>query len=173
MISSARLPVQPRLFSPDELRTSDLQLFNSPKCHRIVQVIGGLPALTFALLCEFDPRIDTYVERPCQVSIGPHCFDISFWLRQIDGSECYVLLTTHATSLAPGWHEHRDAMQLRDAATRSGIDLYFALETLVDVPSISEVEGFFERWIATYNASCDPDAVAASPANPSSEGDRT
>jgi len=56
-------------------------------------------------------------------------------------------VTTHATSLAPGWHEHRDAMQLRDAATRSGIDLYFALETLVDVPSISEVEGFLSAGL--------------------------
>lgn len=133
MIASARLPFQPRPLKPTELSDAQVQMFYSPKCGRLIQAVGGTPTLTFFILCEFDRLVEVYVERPCQICIGNHAFDISLWLKLSDGRERYVILVADSMLVAPGWCHRRDAELLRDAARRNGIDLTFVLESSVIV----------------------------------------
>ena len=131
MISSAHLPFHPRPLKPDELTDAEVQLFHSPKCGRVIQMLGGPPTLAFAMLCEFDRLVEVYVERPCQIRIGSLAFDVSLWLKLTDGSELYVLLVTDSMIAAQGWCHRPDAELLRDAARRNGINLYFVWESSV------------------------------------------
>lgn len=123
-------PFQPRPLTRQERRDDDLHAFQSPKeKKRRIEVIG-VPALSLALLLEFNPNIVAYVERPrlLDTSAGRH--ELPFWVRDRQGRERFLFIVpTNASQPGQnGRRIHRRTEALLDAARRAEIQLIFVSE---------------------------------------------
>lgn len=128
---SCRLPYTARELNPKEVRKESIYTFNSPKMEdRRVRVVN-LPNLVLALRLEFDPDVESYVERPRLITCGRETYEFSFWYRLRSGREYMPLLVPVGSSepSAAGTRRHRKERQLLDAAENTHLPLKFELET--------------------------------------------
>ncbi len=124
------LPFSPRPLTQRELRRCDVHMYLSPKCARVVQVIG-IPAMSQALLYEFNPSVEAYVERPRRLVLRDREIDITFWIRMRDGRERCIFLIPSCDSepAAGGMRRHRNAEDLLAAGRALGVNLDFISES--------------------------------------------
>lgn len=123
------VPHKARELTKKEISALDVRIFKSPKCERTVQVVG-VPSFCLALCYEFDSRIALFVERPRFIQVGDESQELSFWTRDTNGKERYVLVVPSVdTEAAPeGRRKHRRAQQLLEAAAKVGLELEFVFE---------------------------------------------
>jgi hypothetical protein len=129
------LPYVARELSLKEIRDLDVYTFTSPKnAMRRIRIVG-IPALVLALRLEFNPDVESYVERPRLLKCSSDVFEFSFWYRTVNGRESLPLLV-HAADSAPaiaGRWRHRKAEQLLIAAQEAHLPLEFVFESdLID-----------------------------------------
>ena len=126
-----QLPYSARELTPKEVREEDIYTFNSPK-HDLRRVrVAKIPNLILALKLEFDPDVESYVERPRLLKCDTETYEFSFWYRERSGRE-YLPLLVPAGSSGPassGQRRHRKEAQLIAAAEKSQLPLKFEFET--------------------------------------------
>lgn len=128
---SRALPYTARELSPKEVREESIYTFNSPKMTGRRIRVANLPHLILALQFEFDPDVESYVERPRLLICDTETYEFSFWYRVRSGREYLPLLVPIGSSepSASGPRRHRKERQLLDAAERAQLPLKFELET--------------------------------------------
>lgn len=125
------LPYTARELSPKEVRDEDIYTFNSPKMAGRRTRVAMLPNLILALQLEFDPEVESYIERPRRLTYDADTYEFSFWYRTQSGRE-YLPLLVPTGSTEPGAsasRRHRKERQLLDAAERAQLPLKFEFET--------------------------------------------
>lgn len=139
------LPYKPRQLTLGEATSREIFLFHSPKNRRTVKVAEYLH-LALALRLEFDPSVESYVERPRKIFVSPKfAIDIGFWTRSKAGPEAFLVGVPNAGT--PG--HKRDGAVMRDrermdlAAQRHGITLTYITEQELLTESIA-IRTYFE-----------------------------
>jgi hypothetical protein len=139
------LPHKPRQLTLGEATSREIFLFHSPKNHRTVKVAEYLH-LALALRFEFDPSVESYVERPRKISVSPKfAVDIGFWTRSLSGQETFFIGVPNAGT--PG--HKRDGAFMRDrermelAAQRHDLTLTYITEQELLTESIA-IRTYFE-----------------------------
>ena len=127
---SRTLPYTARELSPKEVRDEDIYTFNSPKMGARRTRVAMLPNLFLALQLEFDPEVESYVERPRRLICDAETYEFSFWYRTTSGREYLPLLVPVGSSepSAPARRRHRKERQLLEAAERARLPLKFEFE---------------------------------------------
>jgi len=95
------LPYTARELSTKEVRDEDIYTFNSPKMGGRRTRVAMLPNLILALQLEFDPEVESYIERPRQLACDSETYEFSFWYRLKSGREFLPLLVSTG-STEPG-----------------------------------------------------------------------
>jgi len=124
-------PYTARELSPKEIREESIYTFNSPKLEDRRVRVANLPSLILALQLEFDPGVESYVERPRLLTCGTETYELSFWYRLRSGREYMPLLVPSGSSepSASGSRRHRKERQLLEAAENAHLPLKFELES--------------------------------------------
>jgi hypothetical protein len=93
--------------------------------------VAKLPNLILALQLEFDPEVESFVERPRQLTCDTDTYEFSFWYRLRSGREYLPLLVSTGSTepAAASGRRHRKERQLREAAERAQLPLKFEFET--------------------------------------------
>jgi len=128
---NSKLPYTARELSPREVRDEDVYTYNSPKMGGKRIRVAKLANLILALRLEFDPEVESYIERPRQLACDSETYEFSFWFRLKSGREFLPLLVSTGTS-EPGASArrcHRKERQLLEAAERAQLPLKFEFET--------------------------------------------
>ncbi|MBQ4853613.1 hypothetical protein IMW82_02835 [Rhodanobacter sp. B2A1Ga4] len=131
MTSPALHPYTARELSYREVRDEDVYTFHSPK-HAMRRVrVAYIATYMLALVLEFDPNVECYVERPRILKCGGDIYEFAFWYRERSGREYLPLLVPNsAIGPAPlGHRRHRQAENLLAAAEQAHLPLKFEFET--------------------------------------------
>ena len=139
------LPHKPRQLTLGEATSREIFVFHSPKNHRTVKVTEYLH-LALALRLEFDPGVESYVERPRKIFVSPKfAVDISFWTRSKVGQEAFLVGVPNAGT--PGHKRDgavmRDSDRMKLAAQRHDITLTYITEQELLTESIA-IRTYFE-----------------------------
>jgi len=124
-------PYTARELSYREVRDEDIYTFHSPK-HDLRRVrVAHIATYMLALVLEFDPNVECYVERPRILKCDGQIYEFAFWYRERSGRECLPLLVPNsATNPAPsGLRRHRQAEKILAAAEQAHLPLKFEFET--------------------------------------------
>jgi hypothetical protein len=123
------LPFAPRALTEKELSREDVYIARSPKLNRTVTLVDML-RLSFWLEREFDPDIETIVERPRHLELhAGRTIELDFWTRAADGAEQLwaVIGADEFTSTKFGI-QPKDVAVWDQAAQRAGLSLQFIYE---------------------------------------------
>lgn len=130
MTAPAPQPYTARELSYREVRDQDVYTFHSPK-HSMRRVrVAHIASYMLALVLEFDPNVECYVERPRTLKCDRNIYEFAFWYRERSGREYLPLLVPNsATAPAPSGHcRHRQAEKLFAAAELAHLPLKFEFE---------------------------------------------
>ncbi|WP_372172619.1 hypothetical protein [Xanthomonas axonopodis] len=144
-VTNPTLPYVPRKLTRSERTRRELFVFHSPRNARIVTVTEFLH-LTLALQLEFDPNLQSYVERPRRIALSTRQdIDISFWTRSKQGEERYYLAIPASGTIGStsGIVSIRDQEALDAAAERHGLRLIYITEREL-ISSIADCAVRFE-----------------------------
>ncbi|MBB5876303.1 hypothetical protein [Xanthomonas sp. 3498] len=144
-VTNPTLPYEPRKLTRSERNRRELFVFHSPRNARIVTVTEFLH-LTLALQLEFDPNLQSYVERPRRIALSPRQdIDISFWTRSKQGEERYYLAIPASGTIGStsGIVSIREQEALDAAAERHGLRLIYITEREL-ISSIADCAVRFE-----------------------------
>jgi hypothetical protein len=137
-------PYTGRPLTHAELLKEDVYDFESPK-HGLRRVhVAGVPNLILALLLEFDPNVECYVERPRLLTCDKDIYEFSFWYRDQTGREYLPLLvpTSSTAPLTSGRRRHRKSEQLIAAAEQAHLPLKFEYEAEIIGRSVEFTSSF-------------------------------
>jgi len=98
------LPHSPLELARGKRDRREIFVFQSPKNGRTVTV-ADLVNFCQALMLEFDPQVEMYVERPRRITVGEkRNLELSFWVGRRDGTQHYqfVIPTKRVASLSVG-----------------------------------------------------------------------
>ncbi len=128
-VARGTLPYQPRTLGLHELQAEDVYSFYSPKCGRLVRVIG-LPRLLVALELEFDPSVEVFIERPRTLVVDQKELEFSWWHRHRSGREHLTLVVRAPETVmgSGGRARHRQAEALLASAEAARLPLRFVFE---------------------------------------------
>jgi hypothetical protein len=137
-------PYDGRELSLREVRDEDVYTFNSPKMDGRRTRVAKLANLILALQLEFDPEVESYIERPRQLACGSETYEFSFWYRLKSGREFLPLLVSTGSSEqgASAGRRHRKERQLLEAAERAQLPLKFEFET-----DLLQLGATFASWL--------------------------
>lgn len=124
------LPYQPRKLSRGERNRREVFVYFSPRNQRVVTIADVVNAAV-ALKFEFDPLIQSYVERPRRLQLTPkQQIDVSLWTRDVSGEERFWLVIPEAGTVGStaGTVSIRDRVELDAASVRNGIRLHYLTE---------------------------------------------
>ena len=142
--TSNKPPYDGRELSPKEVRDEDVYTFNSPKMEGRRTRVAKLANLILALRLEFDPEVESYIERPRKLACDSETYEFSFWYRLRSGREFLPLLVSTGSS-EPGVsasRRHRKERQLLEAAERAQLPLKFEFET-----DLLQLGATFASWL--------------------------
>lgn len=123
-------PFSARALTRSERRRCDLYIFRSPKLSRRIELIGCVNT-ALALIIEFDPDVESYVERPRTLSLASgRSIECAFWIRKRNGSERFWMLVSASETInaATPRREHRLAREVIEAAQAAHIAVEFIFE---------------------------------------------
>lgn len=139
------LSYTPRPLTRGQRSKREVFVYQSPRNHRVV-TIADAACFAYALLLEFDPSVQAYVERPRTLQLtGNSRIDVSFWSISKDGQQCFHLLVPHdrkshgirGTVTLPADEE------LEEIALRNGVRVLYVSEAEV-MSSLQDVATAYE-----------------------------
>ena len=138
------LPYQPRPLTRGERNRRLTHVFYSVRNHRIVTVTEAINAAA-AMMFEFDPSLEVYVERPRRLQLSPRQqIDIAFWTRTREGQERFYVTVPEAGTIGStsGTVSVRDPSVLAEVAQRHEMTLHILTEAQLRSQS---------AWLKTCN----------------------
>lgn len=139
------LTYSPRPLTRGQRSRREVFVYQSPRNHRVV-TIADAACFAYALLLEFDPSVQAYVERPrtLQLTVNSR-IDVSFWSISADGQQRFHLLVPHDRTS----HGSRGTVplpadeELEEIALRNGVRVVYVSEAEV-MSSLQDVATAYE-----------------------------